>query len=51
MNPFLPLLRRLLPQCVTTTESLGRAMIQVAQSGHAKRILETRDINRTACAW
>jgi uncharacterized protein YbjT (DUF2867 family) len=46
MNPVLPLLRWLLPQYITTTEILGRAMIHVAQNGHANRILETRDINQ-----
>jgi uncharacterized protein YbjT (DUF2867 family) len=50
INPILPLLRWLLPQYVTTTEILGRAMIHVAQYGHQKRILETRDINQTARA-
>ena len=50
MNPFLPLLRRLLPQYLTTTEILGRAMIHVARNGHPNRILETRDINQTGRA-
>jgi uncharacterized protein YbjT (DUF2867 family) len=50
MNPFLPLLRWLLPQYVTTTEILGRAMIHIAQNGHPKRILETRDIHQAARA-
>jgi hypothetical protein len=35
---------------VTTAEILGQAMINVAQNGHAKRILETRDINPAARA-
>ena len=30
---------------VTTTEQLGKAMISVARSGSAKRVLETPDIN------
>jgi len=47
-RPLLPLLRWLLPQYVTTTELLGRAMIRVAQSGYPKRILETRDINQVS---
>jgi uncharacterized protein YbjT (DUF2867 family) len=47
-SPILPLLRWLLPQYVTTTERLGRAMIHVAQSGYPKRILESRDINQAA---
>jgi hypothetical protein len=41
MDPILPLVRWLLPQYVTTTEILGRAMIHVAQNGHPKRILKT----------
>jgi uncharacterized protein YbjT (DUF2867 family) len=48
MSPVLPLLRRLLPQYVTTTELLGRAMIRVAKSGYPKRVLESRDINQAA---
>jgi uncharacterized protein YbjT (DUF2867 family) len=49
-KPLLPLLRWLLPQYVTTTELLGRAMIRVVQSGYPKRILETRDINNASLA-
>ncbi len=44
-GPVFPLLRRLFPQYVTTTETLGRAMIQVAAEGHSKRVIENRDIN------
>src|SRR5580692_9480386 len=44
-RPLLPLLRWLLPQYITTTELLGRAMILVAQRGYPKHVLETRDIN------
>jgi uncharacterized protein YbjT (DUF2867 family) len=44
-KPLMPILRRLFPQYVATTELLGRAMIRVAQSGYPKRVLETRDIN------
>lgn len=43
--PLYLLLRRLAPGQVTTTETVGRAMIRVAASGAAKRILEVRDIN------
>lgn len=43
--PLLPLLRRLLPRSVTTTEHLGRAMLAVAQHGAPKAVLETADIN------
>jgi hypothetical protein len=45
LNPLLPLLRRLLPDYVTTTEHLGRAMLRVTKHGHATSILENRDIN------
>jgi uncharacterized protein YbjT (DUF2867 family) len=48
MSPLLPILRRLLPQFITATEILGRAMIRVAQNGYPKAILESRDINQSA---
>ena len=48
LGPLYPLLRRLLPAHVTTTENVGRAMIQVAASGYAKRVLENPDINLLA---
>jgi hypothetical protein len=48
LGPFYPLLRRLAPKHVTTTENVGRAMIQVAASGYAKRVLENPDINALA---
>jgi|SRR5215207_3838151 len=43
--PLYPLLKRLLPGSVTTTEQLGRAMIAVARSGAPARVLASRDIN------
>lgn len=46
MAPILPLLRRLFPRYITTTEQIGRAMLHVAKTGAAKNILETVDINR-----
>ena len=45
MSPVLPLLRRLFPQYITTTEKLGRAMIAVAKHGAPKQVLESKDIN------
>ncbi len=47
-GPFLPLLKRFLPNYMTTTEQLGRAMIQVAAKGYDQPVLETRDINALA---
>jgi uncharacterized protein YbjT (DUF2867 family) len=44
-GPLLSLLLRIAPAWVTTTVRLGRAMIEVALSGHQSRILESRNIN------
>jgi uncharacterized protein YbjT (DUF2867 family) len=48
LGPLYPLLRRLGPGVVTTTESLGLALIRVAREGASKRVLENRDINELA---
>jgi uncharacterized protein YbjT (DUF2867 family) len=45
MGPLYPIWKRLLPNYVTTTECLGRAMINVARQGAPKRLLENQDIN------
>jgi uncharacterized protein YbjT (DUF2867 family) len=45
LNPVLPFLKSAFPQYITTTEQLGRAMLQVAKAGYSKPILESRDIN------
>lgn len=42
---FYPVLRRLFPRSVTTTEAIGRAMIAVAEGGYDSQILENPDIN------
>jgi hypothetical protein len=46
LGSLYPLLRRALPQYVTTTANMGRAMIQVAAAGYSKQILFSPDINR-----
>jgi hypothetical protein len=43
-KPLIPLVRRLSPTSVTTTEQVGRAMISVARNGYSKPILEMSDI-------
>jgi len=48
--PVLPLLHRLFPRSVVTTEELGRAMIAVALHGAPKNILESSDIGDCARA-
>jgi uncharacterized protein YbjT (DUF2867 family) len=45
MGPLYPLWNRLLPKYVTTTECVGRAMLNVVRHGAPKRVLENRDIN------
>jgi hypothetical protein len=45
MAPLYPIWKRLLPKYVTTTECVGRAMINVARKGAPKRLLENQDIN------
>ena len=45
LAPILPLLNRLFPKYVTTTEKLGRAMLTAAKRGAPKQVLESADIN------
>jgi uncharacterized protein YbjT (DUF2867 family) len=47
-KPLLPLLRALLPNIVLTTESIGRAMLEVVRHGAPKAVLEARDLNQLA---
>ncbi len=49
-GPLYPLLKRLAPRHVTTTENVGRAMIAAAAVGYPKRVLENPDINALAGA-
>ena len=48
MTPLIPILSRLFPKQVLTTEQIGRAMISVAQHGALKPILEPPDIRAAA---
>lgn len=43
-RPLLPWIQRRWPGQVTTTEKLGRAMLNAARQGAPKAVLETRDI-------
>ncbi len=47
-TPFFPLIRRLFPRFVTTSEKVGQAMIHVSDTGYPKSILESDDINRAS---
>jgi len=44
-RPLWSVLSRISPNLVTTTEQVGRAMIQVARVGYPKKVLEMEDIN------
>ena len=44
IRPVLPLLLRMFPRQVTTTEQLGRAMLDVAMHGYPRQVLEGADI-------
>jgi len=44
-KPLLPLLKRMMPGQIVTTEQFGRAMLIVARQGAPKRVLESADIN------
>ena len=48
VGPLYPLWKVLFPRIVTTTEKIGRAMINVAARGAPARIVESRDINALA---
>jgi uncharacterized protein YbjT (DUF2867 family) len=48
LNPIIPLLRAMLPRLVTSTELIGRAMLEVARHGGPRRILDSADVNRLA---
>jgi len=46
LGPLYPVFKRLVPDYVTTTEQVGRAMLVVARRGAPKRVLENADINQ-----
>jgi uncharacterized protein YbjT (DUF2867 family) len=48
IGPLYPVLKRLFPAYVTTSDEVAKAMIHVAQRGSPSGILENRDINREA---
>jgi hypothetical protein len=45
-RPLFPVLKRVFPNAVTTTEQVGKAMIAVARNGSSVNVLETPDINK-----
>jgi uncharacterized protein YbjT (DUF2867 family) len=51
LGPLFPLVKALAPGQVLTTESLGRAMLEIAAHGAPKPLLEARDLNALADAY
>ena len=47
-GPLYPLMKLIAPGAMTTTEKVGRAMINVATRGYSKPILDPKDINALA---
>ena len=50
LGPVLPLLRKLFPRAVISTEQVGRAMLAAAKRGAPKRVLESSDLSALAAA-
>lgn len=46
LDPVFPALQRFMPNVLTTTEQVGKAMLTVVRDGAPRRILENADINR-----
>ncbi|WP_282943411.1 NAD-dependent epimerase/dehydratase family protein [Paenibacillus sp. RC67] len=45
-RPFYPLLQKMFPQSITSSQQLGRAMIRAVSKGYPKPIIESSDINK-----
>jgi uncharacterized protein YbjT (DUF2867 family) len=50
LGPVLPAIRALLPNQITTTEQVGKAMLEAVRRRPAQRYFENRDINALAAA-
>ena len=50
LNPLYPLLSKLAPKHMTTSENVAHAMLAVADVGYEKRVLENWDINALGSA-
>lgn len=44
LGPVLPMLRKLFPRSIVTTEQMGRAMLGLVRSGYPKHVLEAADL-------
>jgi uncharacterized protein YbjT (DUF2867 family) len=50
LGPILPVFRALFPSHVTTTEELGKRMMQIAKEGASKHVLENSDLHAIRAA-
>jgi uncharacterized protein YbjT (DUF2867 family) len=48
LGPVLPLVKKMFPKYVTSTEEVGRALIRVAKVGYSKAVIEAEDMGRIA---
>ncbi|WP_088013722.1 epimerase [Gottfriedia acidiceleris] len=48
MKPIYPILKKVFPNSITTSEQVGRAMINMAKNGYSKPLIEIEDINKAA---
>jgi uncharacterized protein YbjT (DUF2867 family) len=51
IKPLVPILLRLFPDQILTTEQMGQAMLAVAKHGFEKRVLEVKDIRSAAASY
>jgi len=42
--PLVPVIRRVAPRCVTTTDAVGRAMLRAARGGVEGRVVTTAEM-------
>ena len=47
-KPLLPILKKIFPSYIVTTQQVGLAMLNVARKGYARRVLEIKDIQIAA---
>lgn len=47
-KPIYPVLKKIFPNSITTSEQIGRAMINIAKEGYPTPFIEVEDINKAA---
>jgi len=44
LRPLFPIVKRIVPTAVTSTDQVGRAMLSVTRNGYSTRVLEMKDL-------